>query len=402
MTHAAKTIHIEQLRIQPGTRWSRLPLIAGAVGVLGVGASFALRGSDPEQFAFSWLVAFLYFVSIGLGGLFFVLLHYATKAGWSVVVRRLASTAASVLPLLLVLALPVLLHIHELFPWSHADVVAKDPLLQGKVAWLNTSFFIARSFGYLAVWSLVAVLFRSASRRQDSSGSEATTRRLTFWSGPLIMVFALTLTAASFDWIMSLDPHWYSTIFGVYYFSGSLVGIFAFLILVAGSLDRQGALGGAVTVEHFHDLGKLLFAFVVFWTYIGFSQFFLIWYGNMPEETVWYLHRLEGGWRTITLTLAIGHFAVPFLFLMSRNVKRRRPLLAAGALWMLALHYVDLYWLVMPNLHSHDVHPSLLDLTTFVGVGGLFMAAYAWLLGRSSLVPIGDPRLVESLTFENS
>ena len=173
------------------------------------------------------------------------------------------------------------------------------------------------------------------------------------------------------------------------------------MVILAWSLTRAGHLRGIVSIEHFHDLGKLLFGFVVFWAYIGFCQYFLIWYANLPEETVWFLNRTRGSWGRLTLFLAIGHFAVPFLFLMSRNIKRRIPLLVAGAAWMLFMHLVDIYWLVMPNLHGDGVAPCLMDLTAFVGVGGLFLATFGWLLRRRALVPVKDPRLVESLSFLN-
>jgi len=177
--------------------------------------------------------------------------------------------------------------------------------------------------------------------------------------------------------------------------------VFAFMAIVFVGLNASGLLKNVVTLEHFHDMGKLLFAFTVFWAYIAFSQFFLIWYANIPEETLWYTHRLDGTWKTMTLLLAVGHFAVPFLFLMSRNIKRRTGLLVAGALWMLLMHLIDIYWLVMPTLYEHGPQPGLLTLTTWLGIGGLFLATVTWVLGRHALVPLRDPRLIESLSFEN-
>jgi hypothetical protein len=212
----------------------------------------------------------------------------------------------------------------------------------------------------------------------------------------------LTVTFAAFDWVMSLDPHWYSTIFGVYFFAGSVVGGFAALALLTLALTRSGYLRQAVTAEHFHDLGKLLFAFMVFWSYIAFSQFFLIWYANIPEETAWFLHRLDGGWRPMTLLLAIGHFGVPFFFLMPRTIKRRPLLLFAGAVWMLLVHLLDLHWLVMPALAGKESGGILLlEVTALAGVGGVVVAALGWLLAGAPLLPLRDPRLSESLAFEN-
>jgi hypothetical protein len=394
-------VHARQLEIPAESRWARLPLAGTVIGALGIAASALLGRNDPAQFYFSWLVAFLFFLSIALGGLFFVLVHHATKSQWGVVVRRLGENAMATLPLFVLLFIPVALGLHHLYSWSNPEVVSADPLLSGKQAFLNPTFFWIRTGIYFAVWSILALAYRRASRRQDATGEERLSRRMIFWSGPSIILFALTVTFASFDWIMSLDPHWYSTIFGVYFFSGSLVAIFAFLILTAASLERAGYLQSVVTDEHFHDLGKLLFAFMVFWTYIAFAQFFLIWYGNIPEETVWYLHRQEGSWMAISALLGWGHFALPFLFLMPRTIKRRRPLLVGGAVWMLLMHLVDLHWLVMPVHQHHGFHPTLLDLTTLVGVGGLFVALFTRLLRSGALVPLGDPRLPESLSFEN-
>lgn len=396
------TVDPARLTLPAGSAWNRLPMVGAVVGILAIAASFALGGGeDAAQLYFSWLVAFLFFLSIALGGLFFVLVHFVTKAGWGVVVRRLAENAMATLPLFALLFVPVALGIHDLFHWSHDDAVAHDALLAAKAPYLNDGFFLARAAGYFLVWIGIALVYQRASRRQDATGDERITRRLTAASGPCIIAFAVTVSFAAIDWIMSLDPHWYSTIFGVYYFAGSLIAIFAFTILVAVGLSRRGALHGVVTTEHFHDLGKLLFAFTVFWAYIAFSQYFLIWYANIPEETVWYMHRTEGGWFSVALLLAVGHFAVPFFFLMPRSVKRRTLPLAVGALWMLAMHFVDLYWLVMPVLHHDGPQFGWLDLTTFLGCGALFLAAFAWPLGRAPVVPVRDPRLGESMGFEN-
>jgi hypothetical protein len=334
--------------------------------------------------------------------MFFVLSHFASGARWSVVVRRLAEAAMATMPLFALLFVPVLFGMHGLFHWTHAEAVAHDHLLQGKQPFLNTTFFVVRATVYFACWIGIAWWFARQSRLQDrGDASWATTRRMIAASGPAILVFAVTLTFAAIDWVMTLDPHWYSTMFGVYFFAGSTVAIFALLVLVAAAMGRAGLLGHTVTVEHFHDLGKMLFAFTVFWAYIAFCQFFLVWYGNIPEETVWYMHRQEGSWSTVTALLAWGHFAVPFLFLMPRTIKRRTGLLAAGAAWMLFMHLIDVYWLVMPTLHRHDVHLSLADVTAFVGIGGLFLASMLRFLGRRPVVPVRDPRLADSLAFEN-
>ncbi|MYB20426.1 MAG: quinol:cytochrome C oxidoreductase [Holophagales bacterium] len=410
MAHGPRIIHLDQLVIRPGSAWARLPLIAGLVGVVFTALSIVLAMGSKEstkQFFHSWLVAVVFFLCIGLGCLFFVLIHHATKAGWGVVVRRLAENLACTVPVLAVLFVPVVaLGMYDLFHWTHADAVAHDRLLQVKEPWLNETGFWIRTVIYFVVWSGLALYFRNASRRQDDSGDEALSRRMARFSPVAVALFAVTLTFAGFDWLMSLEPHWYSTMFGVYFFAGTVVSAFAALTVLTLAFERSGHFRGVVTGEHFHDLGKLLFAFTVFWAYIAFSQFFLIWYANIPEETNWFLSRLHGtadnpaAWRPATLLLAIGHFAVPFFFLMPRTIKRNRSLLLIGALWMLAMHLWDVFWLVMPNLHR-EMTFSLLDLTSLLGVGGVFLATAGWLLGRGSLVPSRDPRLVESLAFEN-
>jgi hypothetical protein len=402
MAHAARKVAPEEFQLPADSRWRRLPVAGGMLGLFALSFAFMIRGEHVERFYQSWLVAFLFCVSITLGALFFVLVHFAAKAGWGVVVRRLAESLAAVVPLYFVLFVPILLHLPSLYHWADAEHAAHDPVLAGKAAWLNPTMFGVRAVIYLGAWSILAWSFLTLSRRQDRTGDETLTRRMIALSGPGLIVFALTLTFAAFDWIMSLDPHWYSTIYGVYWFAGSLVGVFATLILITMALTRSGVLRQVITVEHFHDLGKLLYTFMVFWTYIGFSQFFLIWYADLPEETVWYLRRLDGGWKSLTIGLAIGHFAVPFFFLMSEHAKRRRVLLAAGAAWMLLMHLLDTYWLVMPVFLAQgpDLHP--LDLLILIGFVALSLAAFGLVLGRQALVPSRDPRLVESMGFENA
>ena len=377
--------------------------VAAGIGVLALVAAFALgglrEGAEGARFWGGYWTAWLYWVTLAVGGLFFVLLQHVTRAGWSVAVRRLAEHWAATLPLFALLAVPAAFGAGQLFPWMGAEA-AGDPLLAGKLAFLNPGGFFLRSAVYLAVWGGLAWWLRRTSIGQDASGDPGLTRRLQAVSAPGLVAFAVTLTLAAFDWVMSLDPLWYSTIFGVYVFAGSTMGILALLALLGIAFERRGPLAGVVTTEHYHDLGKLLFAFVVFWAYIGFSQFMLIWYANLPEETIWYRHRLEHGWERVTVALVLGHFVLPFFFLLSRDVKRRRATLAAAALWLLAMHYVDLYWLVMPAV-SESFRPHWLDLVTLIGVGGLALGAFGWLVRRPALVPVADPRLPESLSFEN-
>jgi hypothetical protein len=261
-------------------------------------------------------------------------------------------------------------------------------------------FFLARAAFYFVAWSAIALWARGLSRRQDQAADPVAAARLRRYSGALLIPLALTTTFAAFDWLMSLAPHWYSTIFGVYVFAGAFVAGIALLALTAVGLRGAGLVPG-LSGEHLHDLGKLLFAFTVFWAYIAFSQFFLIWYGNIPEETIFYRVRLAGGFKLITIALAVGHFAVPFFFLLPRQFKRNAGTLVGAALWILAMHFVDIYWLVIPSIQGLGARPGLVDVAALVCVGGVFLAGFGWLLVKSPLVPAFDPRLSESLAFEN-
>ena len=375
------------------------------MGVLAAVALVALGAGDPRQLLRSWLFAVLFFLTLALGGLYFVILHYLCRSGWSTVVRRLAEHMAGTLPLFALLFVPIVLQLPQLYHWAAAagdpTLAAHDPVLAGKLTFLNPAGFTARAAVYLAVWSLLGWWFRHGSLAQDRSGDPAISRRFQILSAPAIIVFAVTLTFAAFDWVMSLDAHWYSTIFGVYVFAGCAVAIYAGLVVLSLALQRSGILVDAVTDEHYHDLGKLLFAFVVFWAYIAFSQFLLMWYANLPEETEWFARRWVAGWRGTSIALAVGHFALPFFYLVSRHVKRRRPALLAGALWLLAMHALDLYWLVMPGLHPESARPHLTDGLALLAVGGLWLGVLGWLMRRQAVLPVRDPRLAESLSFEN-
>ena len=397
---ATDAIRSEQVSIPPGHVAARLSWIGWGVGGAALVLTLALGGGHHKQFAFSWLVAFLYFLSIALGGLFFVLIHFAMQGGWGIVVRRLAENTMATVPLFAALFVPILVHRHDLYPWL-ADAASADRLLRWKAPYLNLSFFAIRAAVAFSCWSAVALLYLRASRKQDRTGDPALSVAMRRFAGPAIVCVALTQTFSAIDWIMSLEPSWYSTMFGVYWFAGSLVTFFAFLALVVVALRATGLLTDVIGVEHFHDLGKLLFAFTVFWAYIGFSQYFLIWYGNIPEETIFFRQRLAGSWRTASFVLAAGHFVVPFFFFMSRSIKRRPGLLAAGAAWLLLMHLVDVSWLVMPTLHPDGVHVGVVDVTAWIAVGGLFLGTFSRLATGAPLIPIRDPRLSESLTFEN-
>ncbi|MBA3886996.1 MAG: quinol:cytochrome C oxidoreductase [Acidobacteria bacterium] len=392
----------EQAAIPPGHSWNRLPVVGGVGALLGVAACAILGAANPTQFFFSWLVAFLFFLSLALGALYFVLIQYAAQGGWGIVLRRIGETTFATIPVMAILFLPLLFGLGSLYPWSVSGAAEHDALLRWKEPFLNVPFFLIRAGLYFACWSFIALLYYRLSRGQDATGDPAVSARLRRLAGPALIVLAVTQTFAVIDWIMSLTPHWYSTIFGLYFFAGSFVGFIALLAVVAVAMRRAGLLDTVISPEHLHDVGKFLFAFTAFWAYIGFSQFFLIWYANLPEETVWYKVRMEGSWLTVSVLLMVGHFAVPFFFLMGRAVKRRGSTLAVGGAWLLAMHFVDIYWLVMPALHPDGVRLSALDAAAFLAVGGCFVAAAGWLMRRQALVPLRDPRLPESLAFENS
>ena len=383
----------------------RALIISVAAALVGIVGSLWLARSAAhgmERLLETYLVSFAFFLSISLGGLFFVLLQHCTRAGWSVVVRRVSEAVASNVLLMAVLVIPVLLGMNHLYHWSDTAAAAHDPILAAKAGFLNPSFFVIRVAIYFAIWiSLAGFLFRT-SVAQDRTGDPSLTRRMEKLSAPGMILFALSINFAAFDLLMSLDPHWFSTIFGVYYFAASVVAFFAVMPKILVALQTQGLLKNAVTVEHYHDFGKLLFGFVVFWAYIAFSQYMLIWYANVPEETEWFLKRQTGEWTTVSLILIFGHFLIPFLLLVSRFVKRRPMLLAITGGFVAAMCWVDIYWLVIPEFSPGVARFGLLDVLCFLGMSGLFSAALVLRLRRVSLVPEKDPRLAESLAFENA
>ena len=395
-------ISTEQATIPPGHSWNRIPVIAAACALLGAASCAILGAANPKQFFFSWLVSFLFFLSLALGALFFVLIQYATQGGWGIVVRRICETVFATVPVMAILFVPLLFGLHDLYPWSVPGAAEQDALLRWKAPFLNVPFFLIRAVIYFVCWSFIALLYYRSSRGQDATGDPAVSARLRKFAGPCIIVLALTSTFASIDWIVSLTPHWYSTMFGVYFFAGSFIGFIALLSVVAPAMRGAGLLDTVITAEHLQDLGKFLFAFTAFWAYIGFSQFFLIRYANLPEETIWFKARLDGSWEIVSLLLMAGHFGVPFFYLMGRAVKRREWTLAVGGVWLLMMHFVDIYWQVMPTLHPEGVRPSALDVAAFLAVGGCFVATTGWLMRRQALVPLRDPRLAESLAFENA
>ncbi|GMQ81947.1 MAG: hypothetical protein BMS9Abin05_1385 [Rhodothermia bacterium] len=387
--------------------WSQvawlLPIGLGTAALVVSAVGWAM---NAEQFYFSYLIAWVFCVSIALGGLFFVLVHHLTQARWSVVVRRISEALIWSFPILAVLSIPLLFGLHDLYQWTDADLFdpaspSYDAVIAGKELYLNIPFFLGRAAFYFLIWSTVSYKLYTTSIRQDLDGDPeipGLQRKTSAWG---LVLVSLTTGFAGFDFLMSLDPHWFSTIFGVYFFSGSFMVVMAFIALVAMILQKAGMLQGSITTEHYQDLGKFLFGFVVFWAYIAFSQYMLIWYGNMPEETIFYRDRLEQGWEVYSAVLLIAHFLIPFVVLISRPAKRMIPLLGFMSVWMLVVHWFDFFWLAMPVLHEQPTF-HFLDLTTAVGLFGVMAGIVLYRLSRHSLIPEKDPYLEESLAFTNS
>jgi len=371
------------------------------VAVIGIVTSIVAFFVDSPQFYHSYLTAYMYWLTIVLGGLFFTMLHHISGAVWSTVLRRLSESIMISIPVMAILFLPVIIGMHDLYHWTHADAVAQDELLQKKEAYLNAVFFTIRAIVYFSIWFLLAWSLYKTSLKQDAGHDEKYTKKFKKISAPGIVVFALTITFASFDWLMSLDPHWYSTIYGLYVFAGSFLSFMAFIVIVGLALRKKGYLTDAFTVEHYHDIGKFLFGFIVFWGYMAFSQYFLIWYANIPEETIWYIHRWEGNWSFLTMVLVFGHFLLPFMVLMLRSVKRNFFTLKIIAYWILLMHFIDLYWLVFPTFSKHGFVFSWVDVATFLAVGGIFLWYFWYKYFGAAMVAINDPKLKKSMELVN-
>lgn len=381
----------------------RVVAVSGAVGVLGLAATFLLgnaEGDGLRHFGFTYLTSYAFILSISLGALIFMPIMYVTRASWNVVIRRLAEVMAAVMPLLAVLAIPVILLAGKVYGWSDPAVAASHAMSH-KAAFLSRDAFVLRWVVYFVIWTGYALFFWRTSVAQDASGDLKLTRRLENFSGFALMIGALSIAMASFDLLMSVDPLWFSTIFGVYYWAGGFVAFFAVMTLVTMGLQNTGRLTRIVSPEHFHDYGKLMFAFTFFWGYIAFSQYMLYWYANIPEETSWYLHRSQNGWGKLGIALIFVAFVLPFAGLISRFAKRQRKLLAFWAVWIIVAQWLNLYWVIMPQ-YSAGFTFGPMEVTCLIGLGGIWLAGVAWLAGGNSLVPLKDPRLDESLRFENA
>jgi hypothetical protein len=354
--------------------------------------------TDRSQFFHSYLTSFVYFMMITLGALFFVMVQFLTGSAWSIPVRRFMESIAAGAPLGALLFVPVVLGLGDIYEWSHGST---DPVVMSKLGYLNPQFFLIRAVIYFAIWSFFSLMIYRQSTKQDRTNSIMQMHAASALSAPGLLLTFLTVTLAAFDWVMSLDPRWYSTIFGIYTFAGGGLCFMAVITLISLAFRRMGVLKSTINIEHYHDLGKWMFALTIFWAYIAFSQYLLIWYANLPEETIFFKHRFVGSWGAWSVLLLVGHFILPLLILVGRKPKRDLGVLAVMAGWTMAMHFVDVYWLIMPNFSKAGVSLHWLDFATWGAVGSSFALLFWWRMKQHALVPIGDLRFEQGLAFKN-
>ena len=382
-------------------------LVPSALGAALLAISALGLWQNPDTFYFAYLAAWSFLLTTSIGGVFFLIFNHLTRAAWSVTINRINEALVWAFPLLFLLGLPILFGMHDLYHWTHESLYDPsspeyDPVLVGKRAYLNTPFWALRMVLYFVAWTLVSYRLYAFSMRQDLEPDPSIPKKLRSTSAWALPLMAVTTAFASYDILMSLDPHWYSTIFGIYFFSGGILSSVAVITLVAITLQRNGdMLTRAITPEHYQDLGKYLFGFIVFWAYIAFSQYMLYWYGGIPEETVWFQHRLQAGWAWHSGFLLLFHFVVPFLVLLPRATKRTGSILAIMSVWIIAMHWFDMHWVVLPGLREAGGF-HWLDFTCWLGLTGVFVGGLMYRLRRHPLVPQNHPYLSDSLHFENA
>lgn len=370
-------------------------LVLGAV--LGIVAFFV----DNTRASFNYLLSYTFLISIAVGALFLIALEYVTNADWSVPFRRIVEIFAGLIPFLAILVIPLLFKMHDIYHWTHAEAVAQDEILQGKEPYLNIPFFITRVFVILGIWYIFYFILSRNSLKQDSSGDQNLTTINIRLSAIFIPLFAITISITAFDWLMSVDPHWFSTIFGVYYFSGTVIAILAAVTIAAVYFKENGYLHERITQDHLYSLGALMFVFVNFWAYIAFSQYMLIWYADLPEETLWFLQKWEGSWAIFSIFLLIIHFVVPYILLLSQPAKMDPLRLKISAVVLLFAHFFDLYWMVMPEMPGLEKGYifSWIDFVFPVAAIGFVMIVFNMKAKKENLIPVGDPKLKRGLDF---
>lgn len=409
-------------------RTAPVALIVGAIGIgLAIMLSLSADEGGLKRFMFTYLTSFCFVLSISVGCLFFVTIMHLTRAGWSVTIRRVAELYAMCALGLGILFIPILATVISgsdmIYSWNQGGwtmhdltdaekiefetVANRPPLEQMKYQFLNQNFFTIRVIAYFLAWGGMAWFFLSNSLKQDKTGDKNLTSRMQAFSAPLMILFAVTVVFSSFDMEMSLSALWFSTMFPVYFFAGAFLSALCTILLTGLWLQKTGRVTDEITIDHYHDLGKLMQGFVIFWGYIAFSQFLLIWYANIPEETFWYNLRInQPGWMTLSILLLVGHLFIPFFLLMGRGLRRNRKLLAFSAVFILAMHWVDHYWLIMPqmnpeaNLYTLSGMGIVIDLACMVGVIAVYIAMFCMIAGNRPLVPLKDPRLGEALNHE--
>ncbi len=356
---------------------------------------------NSQQFFFSYLAAFAWSTRILLGALFFLMAMYLAGAMWNVTVRRFSETLTMAIPWGLVLFIPVVLGVHTLYEWSHADVVAADKVLSGKAVWLNEKAFVIKGLVYFAIWTFFARGIYKNSTAQDTDKDIRHMHNSSKYSAPGLLLVFLATSFAAFDWIMSLNPHWYSTIYGIYIYAGGALASMCTLVLISLGFRSVGVLKNSITEEHYHDLGKWIFAVTVFWTYAAFSQYMLYWYANIPEETIFFKERFVGSWKLVSQFLVLGHWLLPMFFLISRKTKRNLGTLAFAAVWMLLMDYLDIHWNIMPTLHKGGFAPHWMDLAAPVFCASFYGFFFWNRLKQHAIVPVGDIRLYQALAHHN-
>ena len=369
-------------------RWRKYGFVVGAAALAVAAIGLFI---SREQFFRSYLWAFLFWFSLGMGCLPLLMLYHLVGGSWGFTIRRIIESGTRTLPVMALLFIPIFFGIHDLYEWSHADAVAQSEVLQKKQPYLNTPFWIIRAVFYFAVWLFYVHRLNRLSAIQDQTGDPALLSRFQRLSAPGLAVYGLTITFAVFDWAMSLEPHWYSTIYGMLWMVSQALSALALSVVVIALLADRPPLSEAAVGKSLNDLGNLLLAFVMLWAYLSFSQLVIIWSGNLPEEIRWYLSRIDHGWEWLAAALLVFHFAAPFLLLLSRTRKRRVRSLASVAALILFMRVVDTFWIVTPAFYRDRIAVHWLDLFALVGIGGIWLAVYAGALRSVPLVALNDP-----------
>src|SRR5262245_38086007 len=379
----------------PPPELAHLQRSALVVGIGGVVLCIAGWWLNPEQFFQSYLIGYLFWLGIALGCLAIVMLQHLTGGEWGLVIQRLLESATRTLPLMALLFLPLTLGINKLYWWSHA--AEGNQADEHHDAWMTVPFFLLRAAIYFAVWLAMSYYLNRWSYEQDRNADPRFKRQLQILSGPGLVIYGLSTTFAAIDWLMSLVPEWYSTIFGLLVIGSQVLSAMAFVIMAASLLYQREPMNQVYTTKHFHDLGKLLLAFVMIWAYLAFSQLLIIWAGNLPEEISFYLPRMQTNWRWIGVLLIVFQFALPFLMLLSRELKQHMRQLITVAALVIVMRFIDLFWLIAPQFHRQGIQFRWLDLVAVIAIGGLWLAFFVWQLRGRPLVPLHDPRLQEAM-----